>query len=440
MTRQDYQICVCDTPALLAEQVKELLSQGWELHGYPFVDLQFHTGNGQGPSGNLFCQALVRTQVEAKVVEAPLLPRRARPRVPLSFRNVAAFLAVLAGGYLLAEALLFRSGYYARFLEPESAAGSFERVFRAEKVRAPSHKKEVLVVGNSRLAEGFSAKIANLVKPDDGYRFFNCAVPSAMPRAFYYLIRDLDPNRNRYTAIFLPIDDYDDPDEFEDLADRASELRLVINRLRITDVVPYTLSFTTWKTRREVFRGALLNGTVYQFDLADFIEHPTQRRARLKMFRESGAFWAYDYSGIKRSLAGLTVDYANHLVTFPPGMSADQQQFLWEYLFRNPQQRGRMRAFELRWLGAVADLYRGAKTRIVIFQAPRSPAPRPEGVHKPGAAVDELCKRPEVTIMDRHKFESLERPELFADYVHLNSEGRKVFTAMFVDAAKEVLR
>jgi hypothetical protein len=382
----------------------------------------------------------VRNQAAPEIEKAPQLPPLPRPRVSPTLRNVAAFLAVVAGGYLLVESLIFRSGYYARFIEPDSAAGSFERVFKSERDRAPSHKREVLIVGNSRLAEGFSAKFANLERPEDGFRFFNCAIPSAMPRAFYYLIRDLDPKRNRYAAIFIPIDDYDDPDDVEDLSDRASELRLLINRLRFTDIVPYTLSFSSWKTRREVFRGALLKGTVYQLDLADFIEHPSERLDRVKMFRESGALWAYDYNGIERTLAGLSVDYANHRMTFPPGMPVDQQQFYEETFFRNAPQKGRMRAFELRWLGAVADLYRGSKTRIVFFQAPRSPAPRTEGAHKPGAAVDELAKRPEVTIVDRHKFESLERPELFADHVHLNSEGRKVFTAMFVAAAKEVLR
>jgi hypothetical protein len=420
--------------------VKELLSEGWELHGHPFVDLQFHNGNGSGPTGNLFCQALVRKQVAAEIEKAPVISPPPRPRVSPTFRTVAVFLAVVAGGYLLVESLIFRSGYYARFLEPDSAAGSFERVFKSEKDRAPSHKKEVLIVGSSRMAEGFSAKVANLDRPEDGFRFANCAIPSAMPRAFYYLIRDLDPKRNRYAAIFVPIDDYDDPDDFEDISDRASELHLLINRLRITDILPYTLSFRSWKTRREVFRGAVFTGTVYQLDLADFIEHPTERLDRVKMFREGGALWAYDYNGIERTLAGLNVDYANHRVTFPPGMPVEQQHFLEETFFRNPPQRGRMRAFELRWLGAVADLYRGSKTRIVFFQAPRSPAPKVEGAHKPGAAVDELAKRPGVTIIDRHKFESLERPELFADHVHLNSEGRKVFSAIFVEAAKEVLR
>jgi hypothetical protein len=450
-TGTEYKICVSETPALLEHQVNDLLSRGWELHGYPFVDLRFQgNGNGSGRqlSGNVFCQAVVRYPgyrsaelAEAAHGDAPVGQEPAalrRPRVAPSFRGVAVFLAVLAGGYLLAECLLFRSGFYTRFLEPESTTGSFERTFRAEKNRAPSRKKEVLLVGSSRIAEGFSAKLANQYKPEDGYLFFNCAVPSATARTLFYMVRDLDPHRNRYAAIAIPIDDYDDPDDTEDVADRAGDLRLVVNRLHFTDILPYTLSFTTRKSRREVFRGALLTGTVYQLDLADFIEHPTERLARVKMFRESGDSWAYDYNGIDHNLAGMTVDWVNRRATFPPGMPPDTQRFFEQTFFHKAPQHGKMRAFEVRWLGALADLYRGSKTRIVFFQAPRGPVHGPTP-RLPWTSVDELRKRPWISIVDQHRFESLERPELFADYVHLSTDGRKIFSPMLADAVKETL-
>lgn len=459
---KEYRICVSDTPAGLAGQVTDLLSQGWELYGHPFVNSpNYGNGNGNKTDTNCFCQAMVKipgyaapivdspaaviaspqppkpTKAQAHPV-APVRTRPARPRVTPTFRNVAAFLAVIAGGYLLVECLIFRSGFYARFLEPESSTGSFERTFKSERDRKPSGKKEVLVLGNSRIAEGFSARVANEYKPGDGYVFLNSGVPSATDRAFYYLVRDLDPHRDRYAAIAIPIDDYDDPDDLEDVADRVSDMRLVINRLRFTDIIPYTLSFTSWKSRREVFRSTLFKGTAYQLDMQDFIEHPTQRLARVKDFREHGEAWFYDYGGIDKTLAGLTVDYAARKATFPPGMPADQQHYLEEAFFNRPKQYGRMRDFEIRWLGPLADLYRGSKTRIIIFEAPRGPAPRPAD-HIKDPAVDELRKRPWVIVLDKTAFEGLEKPELFGDQVHLNSAGRKLFSPMFADAVKAAL-
>ena len=110
--------------------------------------------------------------------------------------------------------------------------------------------------------------------------------------------------------------------------------------------------------------------------LADLIEHTTSRMERLKMFRENNGGWGYDYNGIDRTLAGLSVDWANRRVTFPPAMPRDQQRFLETLFFQKVPQRGKVRAFEVRWLGALVDRYRDSKTRIIFFQPPRGPAPR----------------------------------------------------------------
>ena len=361
-----------------------------------------------------------------------------RPRVAASFRNVAAFLAVLLGAYALGEILIFHSGFYARFLEPDlSATGYLERILYSEVHRQPTGKKEVLVVGNSRMAEGFSAKIANQYKPGDGYWFVNFGVSGTGDRVWYYLVRDVDPHRNRYAAIVIPIDDYDDPDDYEDVADRASEMPLLANRLGIADIIPYTLSFTTWKSRIQVFRGALIEGVTYQRDFQQFFEHPTRRLKRVADFRAHGAQARYDYGGMNKSLAGLKVDWTNERVTFPTGMPEDQQRDYTSRFFSRPPQLGRNRAFEVRWLGALVDLYRNSKTRIIIFQAPRNPAPRPVSLaHLPWTIVDNLRERPWVSAIDHDTFEDLERGKFFADHVHLNSTGRKLFSPRLADAVK----
>ncbi|HEY3838595.1 MAG TPA: hypothetical protein VGL72_18575 [Bryobacteraceae bacterium] len=359
-----------------------------------------------------------------------------RPRVPASFRGVVSFVAVLAAGYLLAEGLIFRSGFYTRFLEPDSTTGSFERAFQSELNRRPTGKKEVLIVGSSRLAEGFSAKIADEHKPEDGFRFFNCAVPSSGPRTFYYMIRGLDPNRNRYAAIAIPIDDYDDRDDLEDVANRVGDMRLVINRLRLIDIIPYAMSFTHWRARREVFRGTFLEGTTYQLDFQDLLEHTSYRLKRAQAFREHGDRWAYDYGGIDHNLTGITVDYAHHHINFPPGLSVETERLFEAIFFTKAEQSGRYRDFEVRWFLPIADWYRNSKTKLIFYETPRGPVPRP-APHLAWTAVDKLRQLPWVVVLDRHHFESLERPELFADHVHLSSDGRKIFSPMLADAIKE---
>jgi hypothetical protein len=345
---------------------------------------------------------------------------------------------MLAGTFVACEILLFHSGFYARILDPDlSATGYLERIFSSEARRPSTGKKEVLVVGNSRIAEGFSAKTANGIQPQDNVWFVNFGVNATGVRVWYYLVRDVDPQRNRYAAIAIPIDDYDDPDDYEDVADRASEMPLLANRLKFTDLLPYTLSFHSWKSRREVLRDALLLGVTYQRDFQLFVEHPIRRLHKAADLRAHGAQMRYNYLGMNHSLAGLHVDWAHERVTFPPSMTEQEQRDYSSRFFSRPPQLERNRAFEVRWLGALVDLYRNSKTRIILFQPPRSPTPRPTPLkHLSWTIVDELRKRPWVTVIDASKFEDLEKPELFADHVHLNATGRRLFSPRFAQAAE----
>ncbi|HJY19831.1 MAG TPA: hypothetical protein VJ278_01470, partial [Chthoniobacterales bacterium] len=69
------------------------------------------------------------------------------------FLGIAAFLCV--------DGALFHSGLYVSILAPSSYAGRVWRITLAEKERAPSGLKEVLILGDSRIAEGFSITLAN---------------------------------------------------------------------------------------------------------------------------------------------------------------------------------------------------------------------------------------------------------------------------------------
>lgn len=466
MTGAEYKICASDQPALLAAEVTELLAEGWELYGYPFLSGQNGVSGNGHQGAKLHCQAVVRGAVREAPLSAPApspaiavaepktpVPRQGRPqrpprpvrpprpRVAASFRNVATFLAVTLGPYLLVEGLIFRSGFYARFLEPESHAGAFENVTWNEIHRPPSGKKEVLMLGSSRMREDFSARIANQLKPDDGYFFINASVPHGRDRAWYYLVREVDPHRNRYKSIMIPLEDYDDPDTSDDVPDRVVDLRLVLSRLRLTDVLPFTFSFRTWPARFEVLRGSLLKGVVYQRDFQEFFEDPASRRFKATEWRGHEGDWFYAYGGIHHALTGLAVDWkTRRVMSLPPdNQGPNWQKFYEDGLIDNTPQNGIVRADQVRWLGALADLYRGSKTKIIVYQVPRGPAMPPyPRAHYPWTTVDVLAKRPWVTIVDRHKFESLETPELFGDLLHMNTEGRAAFTPMLADLAKEI--
>ncbi len=130
------------------------------------------------------------------------------------------------------------------------------------------------------------------------------------------------------------------------------------------------------------------------------------------------------------------VDWVHHTVTFPSDMPEQQRQDLTNTFFSQPPQKGMNRAFEVRAGWEHWSTSTGAPIhRIILIQAPRSPAPRPAPPgHLTWTAVDQLCKRPWVSVIDRHAFEDLEKPELFADHVHLNAEGRQWFSPRLAEA------
>lgn len=342
--------------------------------------------------------------------------------------------------FLLIDLAFFRSNFYTRFIEPESSEGTFEGAFEHESQRHRVRAKEVIVLGSSRIAEGFSAKRVNQLEPKNGYWFVNGAVSGAGARCMYYMVRDIDPKRNRYQAMVMTIDDYTDPDDFEDYADRVEDLYSVIARLGFGDIFPFMQSFTTRRSKWAVFSGSLLKSIAYQRDIQEFLDHPSDRLDKVNLYRGHRYDWAYDYGGSDQSLAGTTVNWSTKTITFPPTVPKPLQDYLRPRLIINAPQNGRVRAFQTKWLGAIADLYRNSKTRLIFVQAPRTPLPRPVSLaHWDWTTVDALAKRPWVTVVPPQTFENFERPELFSDHAHLNSEGQKLFSPALAATVKSIL-
>ena len=110
--------------------------------------------------------------------------------------GVAAFICV--------DAMIFHSGLYVSMLAPASYAGRIAEITREEKERPPSALKEVLVLGDSRIAEGFSAALANELGSPAGLKFVSLAEPAASANTWYYMVREADPTTGRYWALVIP--------------------------------------------------------------------------------------------------------------------------------------------------------------------------------------------------------------------------------------------
>ena len=351
-------------------------------------------------------------------------------------RPVWAIILAVAGVFAL-DALVFRTGLYTSILEPESTTGLFELILRREQVAQPWYGPNlVCTVGDSRFA--YYPRVANEQKAATGFAFRHAGVAGTDARAWFYMLRDLDPNRNAYRAIVIGVADYDDEDGAYDIGDDLATLHYTAARLRFSDVIPFTLSFHDGTARWKAFRGSLFKGVVFQRDLLAFLSHPAKRIAYVEFTNHGYEEWTYGFVDSDRNVVGLKIDWANLTATVPPGNDALRDQLNRFVLYRPYPQTGRHAAFRREWFGRLLDRYRGTSTKVVFLRLPRGPIPRPDYlVRKKSSSIREFAARPGVLLVDEHAFDFLEKPELFKDAFHLNNTG---CARMSVALAQEIAK
>jgi hypothetical protein len=369
---------------------------------------------------------------------------------PVSIPNTASLpkgrrrgLALLGAfvGLLALDGLLFRTPYYATILEPDSSTGVFElTLYREQQAQTQNGDNLVVTLGDSRFA--YSPRLANELTAQTGYVFRHAGVAGTDVRAWYYMLRDLDPTARRYRAVVFGLTDYDDEDEYFTPDDDIRALHYVIARLRWSDVPEFALSFHSPDVQWEALRGASLKGIVYQNDILSLLSHPTSRIEYARAARRNYDQWTYGYIETPRSMAGLQIDWKGWKVTFPPGLDQDQKDTVNRDLMREPApQTGRLAAYRRAWYGRILDRYRGSRTKIIFVRLARAPIPRPDGlVRKKSSTIrDFAASRPNVLLCDEHAFDSLEHPELFRDALHLNRDGIARFSPMLAEDISRML-
>ena len=354
-------------------------------------------------------------------------------------RSLRAIILALAGLFAL-DALLFRTALYTSILEPDSSTGTFELILRREQIAQPWYGRNLVVtLGDSRFA--YYPRVANEQKATTGFAFRHAGVAGTDARAWYYMLRDLDPTRQAYRAIVIGVDDYDDEDGAYDIGDDLATLHYVAARLRFNDVIPFALSFGDSQARWEAFRGSLLKGTVFQRDILAFLTHPAKRLADVKLTNGGYEEWTYGFVDTDRNVVGLKIDWTNFTATVPPGNDALRDQLDRFVLYRPYPQTGKRAAFRRKWFGQLLDRYRGTPTKAVFVRLPRGPIPRPDNlVRKKSSSIREFAARPRVLLLDEHAFDSLETPELFKDAFHLNNQGCARLSVLMAQEVGKLLK
>jgi hypothetical protein len=336
------------------------------------------------------------------------------------------------------EGAVFHTRLYSSIIEPDSTAGAMETQLNNELKRPKPDRNQVLAVGHSRMA--LLPRIADDMKPSTGYRFASVGIGGTTVRCWYYELRELDPHANRYSAIIIPSDDYNEPDSYENLNDRDLDTRYLIARLKLGDLTEYPQSFDDYKLKWVTFGDILFKGYVYKRDFLDFLSHPEERIAKASLNDRDSHGWYYDYVGPEHSVDGLVIDWQHNIAHYPASFTPEQRKLIEDVLFGpKPRDAGVLTQYLRRWYGRIIDYYRGSGTKLIFLRVPRAPQPPPEHPPKLNSAIRQIASEPDVVVLDEHLFDQLERTDLFADPMHLNGEGMNRFSRILATEVQRVL-
>ena len=331
--------------------------------------------------------------------------------------------------FVCLDGVIFHTGLYVSILAPDSYAGRLAVITRAEKQRPPLGLKEVLVLGDSRMAEGFSTAVADELGSAAGFKFVTLAEPASTANTWYYMLREVDPTAQRYWAIVVPYGIGYEPTSAESL-----RISMAAPLLRYGDCFTFASAFQQWSGRFRAVTACILRGSAYQSDVADFLEHPIARIENVQ--RESAMVRARAvYKGRDYDMVGTSYDATTGQMTFPPRLTEAQREAIRKSLLQ-PSQSEMQYSLRLQrdWIPRILNRYSKSATTIVLTPVPRGPF-----AELPAFSVGQRAPFPQVTrqrtvfSLPEQTFDFLEKPDYYFDAFHLNAKGRQRFTERLVN-------
>jgi hypothetical protein len=186
------------------------------------------------------------------------------PATSLHPLHVARNLLIGLAAFICVDGVVFHTSLYTAILAPDSYAGRMAAITRAERGRVSSGLKEVLVLGDSRMAEGFSPAVADKLSSLGGFKFVNLTEPASAVNIWDYMLREVDPTRRRYWAIVVPYGIGFEPSS-------ADPEDLMAAPLTLWRLLQFCVCFSKRSQGRfRAFTACILRGSAFQSDWSFF--------------------------------------------------------------------------------------------------------------------------------------------------------------------------
>src|SRR5262249_44842052 len=142
--------------------------------------------------------------------------------------------------FALLDASIFRSGLYARVSSSKTVPGHLTAVVRYSVGSKTPGKREVLVLGHSKIDVALSQKQFEKENPDSQLKLVFGSSGGTTEKMWYYLLKHIDPGQRRFAAIVIPIDTYrtyPEPTDCDNLIDVAQVLAPMLDASEWRDLI-----------------------------------------------------------------------------------------------------------------------------------------------------------------------------------------------------------
>jgi hypothetical protein len=331
----------------------------------------------------------------------------------------------------LLDTAIFRSGFYARVLLPRSIAGNNYYFTLFERMRPSSNKTDILVIGDSRIAEGFSAKQANSVSGIGSFKFVHGGVGATTLRSWYYELKVIDPDANRFRAIVIALTGYRKFWPEADLWNRLLDVDLLAPIIDSVDFFDLSLSYPDVSVRLKLWSRILFQSQNYSADFRDLLRHPIQRYDGVIYRYDVKGDYATNYPGHPETMEGLAFNPSTRELSYPSRLSpAERAAVHSRFNGSNVNWADELEQYSEYWIGRLIERYHNSDTMLIFIRPPNSPLP--EALNERGSPlmrfVPALQHTKGIKLMDEDAFSVFEQPKYFFDTFHLNSTGRRGFS------------
>ncbi len=359
---------------------------------------------------------------------------RARLATPL-------LLALAIGvAWIAIESLVYRTGAYFFIAEPDSNTGAVVSTLLALDRHHRADARNVLVFGDSRVGEGFSALIA--ANGDAHFNFINLAVPGSSPRTWHYLLREIDRRGFAFDAVVVGVTYRPAGGSLH--ADWPLDPAHAARLLDLKDVLAFPATFDSKAMRDTARRTVLFPALASQQDAQAFLQAPWDRLHKVRRWRPAYLDAVRTYGGRDERMPEIGLAPAAAGVTNWGTATPVQRSQIETHLREVASQPDAFSAanadFMRRWISAMARITRDRQATLILYPLPRGPYGDAYDEPRLPAPPREFAVGGKVHVLAPDLLTGLEAPPYFFDALHVNGKGRERTSQRVGEHVRAILR